>query len=269
MNPYQKENIEDTTKEDRENQYQNLISRFSHEIRNPLTLINSSLSFLEEDFPELLQSELWQNIKQDIQSTILLVKDMSAFNNSSHIRKNTFSIAEFLNSVEVSFAPFMKKQNIRLTVSTEALPENAVLCGDEGKLREALTNLLLNAADAIAGARSQLYDSKAPSRSHHTAAESSFCGSGTDSQFRGAVTVTASVTDDSLLLHIRDNGPGIPSAYLETLFDPFVTHKAGGTGLGLGITQSIVKEHGGEITLDTHASPPDTYTDFCLRLPLR
>jgi nitrogen-specific signal transduction histidine kinase len=71
-----------------------------------------------------------------------------------------------------------------------------------------------------------------------------------------------------LQIHIHDNGPGIPEEYLSTLFDPFVTHKAHGTGLGLSITENIAKQHGGTITVHTCTTLPDTYTDFCLSLPV-
>jgi signal transduction histidine kinase len=55
------------------------------------------------------------------------------------------------------------------------------------------------------------------------------------------------------VLHVDDNGSGIPEALRSTIFDPYVTHTAGGTGLGLAIVKKIVVEHGG--TIEVSSSP--------------
>lgn len=230
---------EKTAANEYEEKYQLLISRFSHEIRNPLTLISSTLPFLEEDCPDLLESDLWKSVKQDIADVILLVRDMSAFNNSSHIRKAAFYIMSFLDNIRSSFEPVMKKHNIDLNFSSRSISETSCFYGDEAKLKEAVTNLLLNAIDAVSGLSSPK-----------------------------TIDVTAIRNDSGLCIHVRDNGPGIPSEYLDTLFTPFVTHKTGGTGLGLCIVRGIIRQHGGEVTVDTCTVGPDTYTDFCLQLPL-
>ena len=56
---------------------------------------------------------------------------------------------------------------------------------------------------------------------------------------------------DVVEIRVQDNGPGIPAADLARVFDPFYTTRAQGTGLGLSICQSIIREHGGTITIES------------------
>ena len=56
----------------------NLLSKFSHEIRNPLTLISSSLQLLEKEYPQLQSAALWPQVKQDLDDILALLQDMSS-----------------------------------------------------------------------------------------------------------------------------------------------------------------------------------------------
>ena len=72
--------------------------------------------------------------------------------------------------------------------------------------------------------------------------------------------------EDSLTMRFTDNGPGIPENLHETIFEPFFTTRMGGSGLGLAVTQAVVRAHGGEIHLDTAAKQGST---FVVVLPAR
>jgi len=65
-------------------------------------------------------------------------------------------------------------------------------------------------------------------------------------------------------LHVIDNGPGVPLDLRESIFYPLVTGRAGGSGLGLSMAQSLVQQHGGIIEFDSKPGE----TDFKVRLPL-
>ena len=81
----------------------------------------------------------------------------------------------------------------------------------------------------------------------------------------GHIEVRARVRDSILYLTVRDNGPGIPDAVKDRIFEPFVTHgKKGGTGLGMAIAQSVVTAHRGTITFVTAAGEG---TEFIVQLP--
>src|SRR5256886_602812 len=97
-----------------------------------------------------------------------------------------------------------------------ALPKVA---GDPVELREALTNLILNAVDAMPGG--------------------------------GVLTLTTAVVDGDVVVTVSDTGVGIPSAIRDRIFDPFFTTKGPqGTGLGLSMTYAILERHGARITVN-------------------
>lgn len=219
-----------------------LIGAFSHEIRNPLTLINSSMQLLETECPTVLDSTLWTQIRQDMQDVLRLLNDMSSLNKSSQINRTLISVSNLLSGIGTSVCPIMKEKNIRFAVSIEPSLSDINLFADSLKLREAITNLLLNAIDAVSERHSD--------REIYLSAEQ-----------------TMRAAETCVLIHVRDNGPGIPAEYMETLFDPFVTHKPHGTGLGLGIVKNIAEQHGGSITVTTRTNLPGSCTDFCLLLP--
>lgn len=223
--------------------YQSFISKFSHEVRNPLTLICSSLQLLEKDHPELSDDTLWTQIQQDIQATLRLLKDVSSLNSQKSVHKAQLSVPRFLNSVASSVAPLMRSSDISFTVSYSPLLASSMLFGDEIRLREALTNLLVNAVEAVNTSR-------------------------TSAQAPSEIVLSADKTGSNVSIHVRDNGPGIPNEYLETLFDPFVTHKPNGTGLGLNIVRTIAQQHNGSVSVTTRTHPSHSYTDFCLCIPL-
>ncbi len=112
--------------------------------------------------------------------------------------------------------------------------ENGVAAGleiraDPLRLRQALANLLANAAAA-----------------------------------GGRVAVLAESTTGAVLVHICDDGAGIPPDIRATLFQPFVSRGPGGTGLGLAIVAKVMAAHGGSVAL---TSRPDWTTCFTLRFP--
>ena len=130
---------------------------------------------------------------------------------------------------------------------TSYIPEDLpVLSADSVKLRQALLNLLRNAADAVR--------TESPSQDQHDMPAHS-------------PQISLSVTADADLLHIEisDNGCGIAPEDQEHIFEPFITHKVDGTGLGLAITRRIIQAHHGTITL---RSARYAGTVFILTLPL-
>jgi len=114
----------------------------------------------------------------------------------------------------------------RVTISSEVAPGLPAILGDRVQLQQVLLNLILNACDAMSGM---------PVPQRHL-----------------LLTVDAK---DRHFVHfaVRDGGPGIARELLDRLFEPFVTTKADGLGLGLSISRTIVGAHGGRLWAENNA----------------
>lgn len=238
------------------------ISRFSHELRNPLTLIYSSLQLLEKECPAVRETVLWEQIRKDMGDVIQLLKDMSA--PFGRLQMAPMRLLDFLSELSSAFTPSMKMHGICFTTELPDELSDTTIVADRQKLRQAVTNLIVNAQDAVS---SQL----SPNPSVLSDSESNAVS--TKREMPARIRLYTVQEGTSVCIHVRDNGPGIPQEYLADLFDPFVTHKPNGTGLGLGIAQKIAEQHGGCLTVDSRTfsctEALESYTDFCLQLPIR
>lgn len=204
----------------------------SHEIRNPLTLIYSTLQLLEAQHPELTTYKHWKHMREDVEYTTQLLEELSSLNNSELLRISLIDCTPFLKNIVLSFASSLVDTNIAFTSKIE--PHLPLIDGDAVKLKEVFLNLLRNASEAVAD--------------------------------EGTISLHAYA--DSQFVHVKivDNGCGIPADELEDLFVPFVTHKQGGTGLGLAIADQVVHAHHGKLSVHSveHVS-----TTFSLSLPIK
>ena len=80
------------------------VSMIAHEIRNPLTLVSSSLQVIETQHPEVRQFHNWEQMMEDVQFMCSLLNELSTFNNSSTLHHSVFSIERLLKNIAVSFA---------------------------------------------------------------------------------------------------------------------------------------------------------------------
>ena len=220
------------------------ISTISHEIRNPLTLVYSTLQLIESQHPEVLEFAHWSELHQDIEYMKLLLEDLSSYNNGERLDLAPLSTGSFFRRIALSFASSIIDTDIEFT---SYIPEDLpVLSADSVKLRQALLNLLRNATDAVR--------TESPSQDQHDMPAHS-------------PQISLSVTADADLLHIEisDNGCGIAPEDQEHIFEPFITHKVDGTGLGLAITRNAVLMHRGAIKV---FSTEGEGTIFNVRIPL-
>ena len=135
-------------------------------------------------------------------------------------------------------------------VFTTDIPDRGpeALC-DRRLLGQAVTNLLQNAADALA---------MRPE------------GSGPDGTNKGHIAVGVGLHGNEVVIVVADDGIGLPGQDRDRLTEPYVTHKPKGTGLGLAIVKKIMEDHGGRVTLDDRVPEPDwpgTGAVVCLFLP--
>ena len=213
-----------------------IAAAIAHEIRNPLTAIRG--------FIQLLTPYLETVGKQEYTRIIL-----------SEIDRANDIIFEFLNASKPSapmkstvLVSLLLKETILLSESEAHLrgcelqcelfdPDMAVAI-DVKQIKQVLLNIIKNAIDAIAEA-----------------------GDGR----KGRIDVSARRESGFALISIRDNGKGMNQSTLSRLFDPFFSTKESGTGLGLSVSYRIVRNHGGNVNVD---SRPGEGTEFMIYLPL-
>ena len=211
--------------------HQTIVSLISHEIRNPLTLISSSLQLMEQTHPEVRDFSNWDQTMQDLNFLCQLLSELSAYNNGSTLRYQVFSLQELLRSVAVSFAISLENASVSFRSSID--PAIKDYAGDQIKLREVLLNLLKNARE---------------------------------SQADEIVLSASSGCDTSgIQISIRDNGCGIEQDQLDQIFQAFHTTKQEGTGLGLSLSKRIIEAHHGTLTVTSAPGEGSTFTVF---LPL-
>lgn len=214
-----------------------IISTISHELRNPLTLVFSTLQILEYKQPELRQNIHWNQLKSHIDYMKLLLEELSSFNNGAFLNCAPFDMKQLLKNIVLSFILSLnekEKETSDITFTSSISPEIGNIKGDKLKLTEVLLNLLKNAKESITGT--------------------------------GCITLSAYYTVAFLTIEISDTGCGIPDSYLKTIFEPFQTYKPDGTGLGLALAKRIVEAHHGTISV---TSTVGTGSTFYVTLPVQ
>lgn len=204
--------------------YRLLLSKFSHEIRNPVALISSFLQLLRREHPEIASSLYYRNIQENMGLLRQLLDDMSHFNNADRLHREPTDLCRLLREAASSAAAVLSERNITLRLDLpEALP---VLSLDQNKIRQVFYNLFRNAEEAMPEG--------------------------------GVISVSAWAEEQQIFIRVTDSGPSIPREFLPTLFEPLVTHKKEGTGLGLAVCREILKAHQGSISAASDGTPAFT-----------
>jgi two-component system nitrogen regulation sensor histidine kinase GlnL len=202
----------------------------AHEIKNPLAGIRGAAQLLEEQLPPS-ERELTQLICEESDRIRGLIDRMEAFGDTSTFQRKPVNIHEVLGRVrriaDTGFA-----QGVAFMENFD--PSLPPVKGDHDQLIQVFLNLVRNAADALPqnGGEITLTTSYRPGVHF---------GTGTSGD---RVSLPLEVT-------VRDNGIGVPGDLMPYIFDPFVTTKARGTGLGLALVAKIVGDHGGVIECDS------------------
>lgn len=211
-----------------------LTSQISHEMRNPLTLIKSTVQLIESSHPEVKDFKFWDQLVDDINGLESLLTELSIYNNSEAINIQKQNFLLLLKSLLSTFRPLAEQNGIKLSLSIEEdeIPYFINYPLDQLKIKQVFTNLIRNAFEAT---REGNY-----------------------------IKVECKVSKPYLMIAVHNNGKIIPADELPTIFTPSVTYKTGGSGLGLAISSKIIAAHGG--TID--AISTEEKTSFIIQLPL-
>ena len=213
------------------NDYHLTLSQISHEIRNPLTYVDSSIQWIQKLHPEVEGFEFWDQMKNDIQYIRILLDDISAFNNGDQLNISKIDPKAFAWDLKDTLLPELLDKHIPLLMKLDdTYPD---FYGDPVRLKQVFINLIKNSMDSITQ--------------------------------RGRITLKAFTHDKRLMIAVKDNGCGIPADQQQNIFRPFVTYKENGTGLGLSIDRRIVHAHHGTIKL---RSTVGKGTEVQVHLPL-
>lgn len=233
------------------------VSSISHEIRNPLTLVYSTLQLIESAHPEVHNFRHWDSLHQDIEYMTQLLEELSSYNNGERLNISSIDTDTFLKSLALSFAASLADTNIEFTSRINyGLP---CIKADSVKIRALILNLLKNAREAV------VQNNTHPCITFHAYLNSSPSGDTPNDSFHTALNGDTPQSGACLTITVSDNGAGIPPENLEHIFEPFRTWKKGGTGLGLAVARRIAKAHGGTLNA---SSDPGVNTVFTLSLPV-
>lgn len=194
-----------------------LAATVAHEIKNPLTAIKTYVDLLRikinnEEFRE----KLLEDVPKEIERLDKFVNNLLNYSRHKKEEKTKLNVKEVVMNTLNFLKREIKKHNIEMSCEIE---EDALILASEDQIKHILMNLLLNAIDAVK-------DNEAP-----------------------IIKVYSSINNQYIKLIIEDNGKGIDEKKLGKVFEPYYTTKKEGVGLGLSITQQMVKKNGGEISV--------------------
>ena len=222
--------------------------RIAHEIKNPLTPIQLSAERISRKFaqdvsdPDALAQYTDVIIRQtgDLRR---IVDEFSKFARMPEPDRRIEDLARLVRDTAV-----LQDAGFEDIAVTADLPEGCVMAEiDPTMIGQALTNMAKNACEAI----------------------DTLCEKGAPDGHEGRVALTLRVDEDEAQITITDNGVGLPEDRAR-LFEPYVTTREKGTGLGLPIVKKIIEEHGGQLTLADAAPDPvgQVGAMAVIRLPL-
>lgn len=207
-----------------------MAAMLAHEVKNPLSGIRGAAQLLEQD-ADPASRELTQLICDETDRIVALVDRMEAFSEHASIKREAVNIHEVLDRVRKSALSGFARS---LSIVEEYDPSLPPVYGDRDLLVQVFVNLVKNAAEAAPPSGGEIVLTTA---------------------YRHGLRLAAPGSDGRrhlpLMVAVADNGGGIPEELKPHLFDPFVTTKRNGTGLGLALVAKAIGDHGGVIEFDS------------------
>ena len=185
-----------------------------HEIKNSITLIGGSLQLVAKKHPEVNRFEYWNEAMSEISFLKNMVTQLSSARLCGHLNVMQINIYAFMHQIASSIRAFSWSSFNCNIVFEESLP---LIELDPQLVKQAVINLVKNAYEAMGN--------------------------------NGTAVITVSCSDNYMHIAVTDQGGGLDPAFADHIFQPFITSKTGGSGLGLYIVQEILRRHGSECTV--------------------
>ena len=186
----------------------------AHEVKNPLSIIKSSLDILKEDLSISADNTMVSYIEGEIQRLNRLIEDFLAFARPAQPMFRSVEINSLIQEIVMRFE--LQKANLPVTIRTNLLVEPCHVKADHDLIMRVFDNILKNAFEA--------------------------------NDDEGDVTVSVSREGEMLYIDVEDQGGGIEPENIEKIFEPFFTTRSKGSGLGLAYASQVLRTHGGAIT---------------------
>lgn len=184
----------------------------AHEIKNPITAVNAALRAVARHLGEDDQTVL-TDLSGRMQKLERLIQRTLSFAKPLNLLPRPVRVGDCIGELRALLADEFQERNCALELEVD--PDCPSVAADDSLLEEVLHNLVRNALQAGAG----------------------------------TVRVSARPYGEGIRISVDDDGPGITPSVLPRIFDPFVTTKANGTGIGLALSKKIVNQHGGRLRI--------------------
>ncbi len=226
------QNIDDTLSKNESEAWKKLLSVMTHEIMNSIAPISSLADTLQRnlqlalDYPEKDELELEdlnsgiKTIKNRSEGLLKFAKTYRSLSKITHLNLQKTKVSDLFKSIQLLMEPSIKAKNI--AVDFNIISPKLELDIDAHLIEQVLINLILNAIDA--------------------------CKEQADAKIK----IQASLTPNrNIIIKVFDNGSGIPHDIMESIFIPFFTSKAAGSGIGLSLCKQIMLLHKGKILVNS------------------
>ncbi|MBK3495346.1 PAS domain S-box protein [Viridibacillus sp. YIM B01967] len=202
----------------------------AHEVRNPLTVISGFVQMMNNDknSPYAFYTNL---IESEIDRINLIIGEFLVLSKPHAMQPKEFKIDKVITDILTLYRPELQLRNISLTENWHA--NDLTVKGDVNQIKQVFINIIKNAVEAI--------------------------------EKEGDIIITIDKTSNHFFtICVTDNGSGMKKEVVENIFKPFYTTKETGTGLGMMITEKIILEHEGQITINSEYGKGSSIT---IKLP--